>query len=34
MSRIQFPNKTRIGLIAVALAGGINLASTAFAVEP
>ncbi|NQD95462.1 hypothetical protein HP532_22655 [Pseudomonas sp. CrR25] len=34
MSRIQFPNKTRIGLIAAALAGGMNLTSTAFAVEP
>lgn len=34
MSRSQISNKTRIGLIAVALAGGINLASsTAFAVE-
>lgn len=34
MSNIQFPNKTRIGLIAVALAGGMSLAtSTAFAVE-
>ncbi|QEY63209.1 hypothetical protein FXN65_14525 [Metapseudomonas lalkuanensis] len=34
MSRTQIPNKTRIGLIAVALAGGLNLAtSTAFAVE-
>lgn len=34
MSHIQFPNKTRIGLIAVALVGGMNLAtSTAFAVE-
>ncbi|MBD2839886.1 hypothetical protein ID144_22855 [Pseudomonas sp. JM0905a] len=34
MSRTQIPNRTRIGLIAVALAGGLNLAtSTAFAVE-
>lgn len=33
MSRTQLSNKTRIGLIAVALAGGMNLASTAFAVE-
>lgn len=33
MSRIQFPNKTRIGLIAVALVGGMNVASSAFAVE-
>ena len=34
MSRSQISSKTRIGLIAVALAGGINLASsTAFAVE-
>lgn len=31
MTRVS--NKTRIGLIAVALAGGMNLASTAFAVE-
>lgn len=31
MSRI--PNKTRIGLVAIALVGGMNLASTAFAVE-
>ncbi|MDH4585701.1 hypothetical protein E8F20_28035 [Pseudomonas sp. BN415] len=34
MSRTQISNKARIGLMAVALAGGINLASsTAFAVE-
>ncbi|AYF86831.1 hypothetical protein SA496_11090 [Pseudomonas sp. JS3066] len=33
MSRTQFSNKTRIGLIAVALAGGMNMASSAFAVE-
>lgn len=33
MSRIQFPNKTRIGLIAVALVGGINFASSAFSAE-
>ncbi|MDH4612417.1 hypothetical protein [Pseudomonas sp. BN102] len=34
MSRTQISNKTRIGLIAVALAGGMNLASSAaFAVE-
>ncbi|WP_044874491.1 hypothetical protein [Pseudomonas sp. LFM046] len=33
MSRNQFSTKTRIGLIAVALAGGINMASSAFAVE-
>ncbi|MFZ6044520.1 hypothetical protein ACFW0H_00105 [Pseudomonas sp. CR3202] len=34
MSRSQISNKTRIGLIAVALAGGMNLASSAaFAVE-
>ncbi len=34
MSRKQISNKTRIGLIAVALAGGMNLASSAaFAVE-
>ncbi|MNE03156.1 EF hand [compost metagenome] len=32
MSRIQ-SNKTRIGLIAVALVGGINFASTAFSAE-
>lgn len=34
MSRNQLPGKTRIGLIAVALAGGLNLVSSAaFAVE-
>ena len=33
MSRTSSTNKTRIGLLAVALAGGMNLASTAFAVE-
>jgi len=33
MSRIQFPNKTRLGLLGIALVGGINLASSAFAVE-
>ncbi|MFJ4444987.1 hypothetical protein ACIPZ8_23225 [Pseudomonas sp. NPDC089422] len=33
MSRIQFPNKTRLGLLSIALVGGINLASSAFAVE-
>ncbi|WPN45248.1 MULTISPECIES: hypothetical protein [unclassified Pseudomonas] len=33
MSRIQSPNKTRIGLIAVALVGGINFASSAFSAE-
>lgn len=32
MTRIQ-SNKTRIGLIAVALVGGINFASTAFSAE-
>ena len=32
MSRIQ-SNKTRIGLIAVALVGGINFASSAFSAE-
>ena len=32
MSRIQ-SNKTRIGLLAVALVGGINFASTAFSAE-
>jgi len=34
MSHTPVSNKTRIGLLAVALAGGMNLASTAFAVEP
>lgn len=33
MSRTFPTNKTRIGLLAVALAGGMNLASSAFAVE-
>jgi len=33
MSRTPVSNKTRIGLLAVALAGGMNLASTAFAME-
>lgn len=33
MSRTPVSNKTRIGLLAVALAGGMHLASTAFAVE-
>ncbi|WP_252271623.1 HvfA family oxazolone/thioamide-modified RiPP metallophore [Pseudomonas subflava] len=33
MSHTPVSNKTRIGLLAVALAGGMNLASTAFAVE-
>lgn len=33
MSRIQFPNKTRLGLLSIALVGGINLAASAFAVE-
>jgi uncharacterized low-complexity protein len=33
MSRTPVSNKSRIGLLAVALAGGMNLASTAFAVE-
>lgn len=33
MSRIQFPNKTRLGLLGIALVGGINLASSALAVE-
>ena len=33
MSRIQSPNQTRIGLIAVALVGGINFASSAFSAE-
>ena len=29
----RFPNKTRLGLLSIALVGGINLASSAFAVE-
>ncbi|WP_137972045.1 hypothetical protein [Pseudomonas sp. F(2018)] len=33
MSRTPVSTKSRIGLLAVALAGGMNLASTAFAVE-
>ncbi|NIF27639.1 hypothetical protein F3J44_14815 [Pantoea sp. Tr-811] len=33
MSRIQFPNKTRLGLLSIALAGGLSMASAAFAVE-
>ncbi|MFJ4457776.1 hypothetical protein ACIP1G_28375 [Pseudomonas sp. NPDC089392] len=33
MSRFQFPNKTRLGLLTVALVGGINMTSAAFAVE-
>lgn len=33
MSHTPVSNKTRIGLLAVALAGGMNLASSAFAVE-
>ncbi|MBD9416076.1 hypothetical protein IB234_16070 [Pseudomonas sp. PDM16] len=33
MSHTPVSNKTRIGLLAVALAGGMNLASNAFAVE-
>ena len=33
MSRIQFPNKTRLGLLSIALVGGINLTASAFAVE-
>jgi uncharacterized low-complexity protein len=33
MSRISNPNKTRLGLAAVALAGGMCVASSAFAVE-
>ncbi|WP_166363615.1 hypothetical protein [Pseudomonas akapageensis] len=33
MSRIQFPNKTRLGLLAVALVGGMNMASSTFAME-
>ena len=33
MTRIATPNKTRLGLLSIALIGGINLASSAFAVE-
>ena len=33
MSRTQVPNKTRIGLLAVALAGGMSLTQSSFAVE-
>ncbi|MFJ4432306.1 hypothetical protein ACIPZG_15195 [Pseudomonas sp. NPDC089395] len=33
MSRIQRPNKTRLGLLSIALIGGINLTASAFAVE-
>ena len=33
MSRTQVTNKTRIGLLAVALAGGMSLAQASFAVE-
>ncbi|MEE1923437.1 hypothetical protein V0R50_14350 [Pseudomonas sp. 148P] len=33
MSRIQFPSKTRLGLLSIALVGGINMTSAAFAVE-
>jgi len=33
MSRTQFPNKTRLGLFTIALLGGINMTSAAFAVE-
>lgn len=33
MSRIQLPNKTRLGLLTVALVGGLNMTSAAFAVE-
>nr|WP_314615442.1 hypothetical protein [uncultured Pseudomonas sp.] len=34
MSRIQRPTKTRLGLLSIALLGGINLTPSAFAVEP
>ena len=34
MSRIQRPTKTRLGLLSLALLGGINLTPSAFAVEP
>ncbi|MEN4827842.1 MULTISPECIES: hypothetical protein [unclassified Pseudomonas] len=33
MTRIQRPNKTRLGLLSIALVGGMNLAASAFAVE-
>lgn len=33
MSRISFPSKTRLGLLGIALVGGINMTSAAFAVE-
>ncbi|HEN8798154.1 TPA: hypothetical protein U8251_000698 [Pseudomonas putida] len=33
MSRMS-PNKNRLGLLTIALVGGINMASAAFAVEP
>ncbi|EKT4523374.1 hypothetical protein QEM13_002637 [Pseudomonas putida] len=33
MSRHPFPNKTRLGLLTIALVGGINVTSAAFAVE-
>ncbi|UBM27068.1 hypothetical protein K8374_08960 [Pseudomonas sp. p1(2021b)] len=33
MSRHPFPNKTRLGLLTIALVGGINMTSAAFAVE-
>ncbi|MFD2644971.1 HvfA family oxazolone/thioamide-modified RiPP metallophore [Pseudomonas japonica] len=33
MSRTQFPSKTRLGLLGIALVGGINMTSAAFAVE-
>ncbi|OFS71933.1 hypothetical protein HMPREF3173_16415 [Pseudomonas sp. HMSC08G10] len=33
MSRSQFPSKTRLGLLTIALVGGINMTSAAFAVD-
>jgi len=33
MTPIQRPNKTRLGLLSIALVGGMNLAASAFAVE-
>ncbi|MDR0280700.1 MAG: EF-hand domain-containing protein [Paucimonas sp.] len=33
MSRTSFPSKTRLGLLGIALVGGINMTSAAFAVE-
>ncbi|BBH45878.1 hypothetical protein [Pseudomonas sp. KU43P] len=34
MTRTQRTNKTRLGLLGIALLGGINLTASAFAVEP